>query len=250
MTEICVITAVHPDRSDHLMRTYESIRSQQGVDWTWCVVIDGPGPEIEIERVRDKRIRRYRLDRPRGAAYCRNTAVLLDRSPLLRNLDGDDFLYGESSLALAVANLQRPRVGFAVSVTLDQLPDGSRTEFASTFTPYGRISRGYWGTTWRQRRYFDMRAHTLACRRDLYWVAGGYRAMEFAEDVTLIVSMNEICDGWFEETPSSVYRQWPGQMSAPPDRPWQLDETYSQVSEAVASVRSFRHGGPPDNCPD
>jgi len=63
--------------------------------------------------------------------------------------------------------------------------------------------------------------------------------MQFAEDVTLIVSMNELCEGWFERTPSSIYRLWSGQMSAAPERPWELDATYREVTQSVGSLRRW-----------
>lgn len=63
--------------------------------------------------------------------------------------------------------------------------------------------------------------------------------MEFAEDVTLIVTMNELSDGWFEQVPGSMYRMWHGQLSAQSSRPWQLDVTYEQVTESISSYRSW-----------
>lgn len=237
--EIAVITTVDPSRTDHLMSTYQSLQEQIDVNWEWCVYFDGPGVQHPLESTSDSRVKVRRGDRSRGAAFGRNCAVLMSRSEFLRNLDADDLLIGTTALSLCLNNLMRPGIGFCVTVTADQKHDGSLTNFESRFTPYGVLPRGYWGSAWIEHRFLDMRAHTLGCRKDLYWVCGGYRAMQFAEDVTLIVSMNELCEGWFERTPSSIYRLWSGQMSAAPERPWELDATYREVTQSVGSLRRW-----------
>lgn len=240
MADIAVITSVHPAKSEYLMDAYESLQMQT-VDWQWSVYFDGSGPEHPLEMVGDPRVTVRRGVASKGASHGRNSAVLMSDAPLIRNLDGDDLLAESRSLEDCCQNLARPGIGYCLSPTIDRDVSGAEQVFSPTFTPYGRIPLGYWGAAWERQRFLDVRVHTLACRRDVYWMCGGYRAMDFAEDVTLVVAMSELVAGWLERRPGSVYRSWPGQVSAAKDRPWQLDATYSQVTEAVVSFRKWVH---------
>ncbi|MET9327770.1 glycosyltransferase [Tsukamurella sp. NPDC003166] len=233
---IAVITAVLPQSTDYLDSAYESLRRQDLLDWEWSIVFDGTGGAVSDRIATDSRVLINHNPERRGVAHGRNSAILASSAPILRNLDADDALVEVDALSTVVHALSDESVGFHLSATVDREEDGSDSVFAAIRTEPGRMRRGYWADEWITRRYLDVRANTLAVRRDLYWYVGGYRAMQFAEDVSLIAALNEVSEGWYEPRALSMYRKWPGQTSAG-TRPWEFEASYTDITRAILSAR-------------
>lgn len=231
MREVTVVTAVSLSMSDFVTETWESVRSQVGVDWEYVVAFDGEGPRHPLEDVVDDRLTVLRAGRQVGVAQARNLALSASSAPLIRNLDGDDMFSDPHALARSVAPLDDPEVLFTMTAASDLLPDGSVLAFP-TFE--GLIPRGYVLDNWSDEKPLPLHPTTVTVRRDVYWRVGGYRALSLGEDTALLAAVNEVGVGWSVEQPSVLYRKHPGQVTA--DRPASVLVPYASVREQIRNA--------------
>ena len=111
MNTVPAVSIVIPNFNclEYLPRCFESIRSQQEVDYEIIVIDDGSTDGslewLRAEREQDERIQVY-AEKGLGAGAARNLAVQISRSDLIAFLDADDYWY-EGKLAKQVKHHQQ-----------------------------------------------------------------------------------------------------------------------------------------------
>jgi glycosyltransferase involved in cell wall biosynthesis len=221
MNTLSVVTAVDPDRSEHLPATWASLVGQVLPDqwtWEWLVQCDGVD-QAGQDRVRsllpdDPRVS-YGASRKGGPGIARTMTLARASGSLIKTLDADDRL---TNVALArdvdALTNQGRGIGWAASrVVNDQ--DGTRTPHYPYDPPNGRIRSGsaYHAYTKEQYRILVHPA-TLCVRYPLLIALGGWMALPASEDTGLLMALDAIADGWFTAEAGMIYRLWAPQMSA------------------------------------
>lgn len=216
MRTISVITAVHPEKVDHLKAAYESLAAQalpNDWEWEWLVQQDGLGSEVASVLPGDPRIK-FGSNRHGGPATARTMALARATGELVRVLDGDDQLPGGALYRDIEAITGNADVCWTTSRVLDLLPDGTTAGFEGD-PPPGLIERGDVHRYWLAH---DFRASvhpaTLCVSTRILLMLGGWMALPASEDTGLLLALNAVSFGYFISEPGLLYRKWDGQSTA------------------------------------
>lgn len=219
MKTMSVITAVDPQRSEHLSDTWTSLASQAlPDDWSmeWLVQCDSVDA-ADQRRVRsllpdDARIS-FAASRKGGPGIARTMALARAQGSMVKTLDADDRLT-PGVLARDIAALSQQGIGWAASRVMDDR-EGHLTPHYPYDPSDGRLRSG---SVYRAYKHEDYRilVHpaTLCVRFSLLVALGGWMALPASEDTGLLMALDAISDGWFHEQVGMIYRRWAPQMSA------------------------------------
>lgn len=187
VTQIALLTPVHPRKAAFLDDAAASVFSLTDVNWRWYVQVDGaeagslsmaghPGVQIAYN------------GQHLGTAATRNRALACVDSPYVATLDADDLLE-PSGLAPLVEALERdPAAGFAIGGAIDFFPDG-HSELAQKSCPYpvGRIARGAIEDRWLSAGSEGVFIGAVCWRTDVLLQLGGWSALAGMEDTDLLL---------------------------------------------------------------
>lgn len=215
---VSVITAVDPDRSAHLPEVWESLSSQQlpdGWKWEWLVQCDGVEEDAQ-RTVRallpaDERVS-FGASRKGGPGIARTMALARAGGGLVKTLDADDRLTPDV-LARDVSACTQGGICWSASRVLDDR-DGTRSPHYPDDPPDGRLQSGTVYAAYRNGYRILVHPATLCVRYDVLLALGGWMALPASEDTALLLALDAVSDGWFNETVGMIYRRWEPQMSA------------------------------------
>lgn len=210
-----MLTAVLPDRSDHLGACARSV-GVAATHWAgpceWVLAVDGPAPEVLLATVRQElagtgvELRPVPLTTQQGVAAARNHALRASRGQIIVVLDADDELL-PGALSVYAAPLQsHSTCGWVAAGHVD--------------------AEGQWNPAWPQRvaraftagelvdawsSPFLWHPNNLAVRRELALAVGGWPALRYGEDRALLLTVSEHAAGVFVPSATVHHRRWAGQ---------------------------------------
>ncbi len=217
MPVISILTACAASDAPLLEGAYRSLVSQSLEDWEWVLVEDGPTTAAAGMVARDDRVRWTNLAVTGGPANARNLGAGTARAGLLRNLDADDYLASEDTLAVTVAAFAaHSRMRYVVGPVLDVLPDGSTVSYPSPVPP-GTIAPGVLYDGWRSRGHVgSVHPTSLAVRTTDFLRRGGYPGLTSSEDTAFLLPLSVQHPGFLLTDPVTMHRVRPGSLSAQP----------------------------------
>jgi hypothetical protein len=224
-----ILTAVLPEKSQHLVETAgsvlhaKSMLAERGVVARWHLVFDG---EIELARV-DPRVRAAAdrilvLGRRCGVSAARNSGLVGCAAEMLMPLDGDDVLHPEGVAAAVTLLGARAELGWVAGVA-EIASEGARSHpegvSAGRVGPDGRLwSAGELGYAPERPWVGDADGafcpSAVVMRTELVWAAGGWPAIPAAEDKGLLLRVSAMADGVQLAVPLISYRIWSEQTTA------------------------------------
>jgi len=134
---------------------------------------------------------------------------------LVKTLDADDQLT-EGALARDVVAHQQPNVYWSASRVLDWR-EGETSPHYPWDPQAGRIKSGMVYGAYRNNFRILVHPATLCIKFQLLVALGGWMALPASEDTALLLALDAVCDGWFNDEVGMNYRRWEPQMSANTD---------------------------------
>lgn len=196
--KVSVVTAVAPDRDDHVAEAAASIRyARTKIALQWVVVWDGgaqgalPGADVVLEGRAGS-----------GVACTRNVALAALAAPYVTVLDADDMLVVDGLLAACAAFDADPELGW---VGLSRkFPDGSATKH--TFADSCDFSPGELAQAWQAPLMFH--PNSVVLRTEVLQAVGGWPAVASNEDLGMILCASELAAGRKIPATLTQYRVW------------------------------------------
>jgi len=234
MPDISVFTACSPADVAFLQDGFESLRGQEGVDWEWVIVEDGPTIAAASVQDWDSRIRWSNTPHVAGPANARTLAITLATAPTIRNLDADDFLSGDSVLASTVQVFrEHSDVEYVVGPVVDLDESGALTHHDEVLS-YGRIEPGVLFRGWRDNGHVGVVHPTsLAARKSSVLARGGYPGLASSEDTALLLPLSQRATGYFMPIPVTVHRKRQGSITS---MDWHKDLQATQLRHAFIEL--------------
>ena len=234
MPDISVITACAPADASFLQDGFESLKVQVGVDWEWVIVEDGPTIAAASVQDWDSRIRWSNTPHVAGPANARNLAITMATAPIIRNLDADDYVGGNSVLASTVLVFhEHSDVEYVVGPVVDLDESGQLTHHDEVL-PSGRIEPGVLFRGWRDNGHVGVVHPTsLAARRGSVLARGGYPGLASSEDTALLLPLSQRATGYFMPTPVAVQRKRHGSITS---TDWHNDLEAAQLRHAFIEL--------------
>lgn len=244
---ISVITAVDPDRAEHLPEAWTSLRDQELPDdwgWEWLVQCDSTDPSA-VKHVRallpaadDKRVS-FGSSRAGGPGIARNMALARSEGALIKTLDADDRLT-PGVLARDIHACLQPGVRWSASRVLNDHGNGELIEHFEQNPSPGRVRSlsaymAYTHENWR----ILVHPASLCINADALLALGGWMALPASEDTGLLLALDSVGDGWFHDEPGMLYRRWNPQMSAQPEH---VDQAELDARRALIVARARAMG--------
>lgn len=215
---LTVITAVDPNRATYLPEAWESLVSQELPDdwqWEWLVQCDGVETAAQ-DAVRallptDERVS-FGASRKGGPGIARTMALARANGQFVKTLDADDRLT-PGALARDIAALQQRGICWSASRVLDDR-NGEQSPHYPYDPPEGRLRSGSVYKAYHNGYRILVHPATLCVKYPLLIALGGWMALPASEDTALLLALDAVSDGWFNETVGMLYRRWEPQMSA------------------------------------
>lgn len=223
-----VLTAVLPEKSEHLGDTARSVLkvrgelAEHGVAVRWHLVFDGPADLVGFEpAVAEAADRVLTLPRRCGASTARNSGLVGCDTGLLMPLDGDDILRSEGVLAAVELLSSRPDLGWVAGVA-NIWGDGQKHPEAGNALRLGPDGRSWpaGSLKYSPERPWVGAAEDAFCpsavvmRTGLVWDAGGWPAVPVAADKGLLLKVSSLSAGVQLDVPFISYRMWSEQTTA------------------------------------
>ena len=236
MHKLAIITAVAPDRADHLHETAQSVaQTRNHLNIQWIVVWDGVSTQ-PVEHA-DAQLTTGKLCS--GASVSRNTALPTVEAEYLLKLDADDVLNPEGVAATIHQLEKNPDAGWAAANMLIH-GTGERTEhWANTPETYpeGTLA-GLWTVP------FPLHPGAVIYRTDRVLQAAGWPALNSAENLGLLLHVAEDTQGLRVPDVLVYHRQWDAQESQQEYAP-QREEQALKTIRATINARRGRTGREP-----
>lgn len=218
MRTISVITAVDPNRSEHLSQTWESLQPQtlpENWGFEWLVQCDDTSADaqdlVRSKLPNDPRIS-FSASPTGGPGVARTMALERANGGLVKTLDADDQL-GAGVLARDIAACTQRGIIWSASRVVDEHEDGTRTPHYPYDPPAGRIRDNSLYIAYTQQDRILVHPATLCVRVDHLLALGGWMALSSSEDTGLLLALDSLYSGWFNEEIGLIYRRWGPQMS-------------------------------------
>ena len=202
--DLTIVTAIAPDRDDHLGETEQSVHEARvHLDIQWVVVWDGEASRQikEADVVLCGR-------RNSGIACTRNLALRHITAPLVTSLDADDLIVGDGARAAHARLHTDPALGWVgLSRTLI---DGAPTRH--TLAGEQHFGPGQLSESWRSP--FPFHPNSVVLRTDLLRAVGGWPAVASNEDLGMVLRVSEEAAGLVIPDVLTRYRVWDRQEVA------------------------------------
>lgn len=225
---ITLITAVDPDRDDHLSDTAASVDSlRQFMSVQWIVVWDGnasrPVPDASV--VLEGRA-------GSGIACTRNLALPFIASPFVAPLDADDLIEpAGANIALAELLHKEEIDWIGLSRTfLDGTPTHHSVRDTRSFEPGGLAE------SWTAP--FPFHPNSVVVRSKLLRLAGGWPAIATNEDLGMILRVSELGGGKMIPDVLTHYRVWEKQEVARADYPVTKQLAFAYIMASLNELRA------------
>ena len=236
MHKLAIITAVAPDRADHLHEPAQSVaQTRNHLNIQWIVVWDGVSTQ-PVEHA-DAQLTTGKLCS--GASVARNTALPTVEAEYLLKLDADDVLNPEGVAATIHQLEKNPDAGWAAANMLIH-GTGERTEhWANTPETYpeGALA-GLWTVP------FPLHPGAVIYCTDRVLQAAGWPALNSAENLGLLLHVAEDTQGLRVPDVLVYHRQWDAQESQQEYAP-QREEQALKTIRATINARRGRTGREP-----
>jgi hypothetical protein len=155
-------------------------------------------------------------------------------APIIRNLDADDYISGDSVLArTAQVFHEHPDVEYVVGPVVDLDESGQLTHHDEVL-PSGRIAPGVLFRGWRDNGHVGVVHPTsLAARKSSVLARGGYPGLASSEDTALLLPLSQRATGYFMPTPVAVQRK---RHSSITSTDWHNDLEAAQLRHAFIEL--------------
>lgn len=201
---LTIVTAIAPDRDEHLNETEQSVREARvHLDIQWIVVWDG-----EASRQIDEADVVLCGRRNSGIACTRNLALSHIAAPLVTSLDADDLIVVDGARAAHERLHADPTLGW-VGLSRTFI-DGSPTKH--TLADEQFFGPGQLSESWRSPFLFH--PNSVVLRTDLLRAVGGWPAVASNEDLGMVLRVSEEAAGAVTPEILTRYRVWARQEVA------------------------------------
>jgi glycosyltransferase involved in cell wall biosynthesis len=217
MPLISIVTATLHPRDDFLLQAWQSILASTPTNWDfeWCLQEDGELPTLHGNLpFDDPRIRYAANNIQAGAAATRNAAIARAKGKWILNLDSDDY-YTASGLSLLTELIDtHPGCVWIAGRAHDYLDEEHRLIEFPNYLPDGRIESKQFLELWQESDLiFPYVPGGAGVRADVLRAIGGYPALPFGEDVSMLGAVAALGPGAHTTQPVFHYRRWRGQTT-------------------------------------
>lgn len=212
MPRLSVLTAVYGVPA-YFHELADSVLSQDlpdGWDLEWLIQEDGPATDqVTALAARDERCRTGANGVHRGTAATRNAALARAGGEYVRTVDQDDLLL-PGSLADGVNVLRRrPSVHWVAAQADDLTAQGRRPHPSSL--PAGVIAPGTLGDHLLAHATVPVHGAGLTVRTVTLRALGGWAGVPRSDDVSVLIALSELTEGYLSPEVTWLYRRHPGQ---------------------------------------
>ena len=244
---ISVLTASGRAAHRHLLDAYESLLTQDGVEWEWVIHLDGAHRTLPAGVRNDPRVRVEANGERLGIAITRNRALMRARGERIQNLDDDDMLTCDSLARLSAALDRHPACAFAFGDSRGADARGALQ--ANLRAPHGVLAPGalfdLWMTDgWSERTFPPLAPSAIMWRRAILLAAGGWRAMSGCEDTALLMGVAEIYPSVGIGAATIVIREHPARTSLSPAFRAAKTGHWEFIREQVLALRALSQHAP------
>jgi glycosyltransferase involved in cell wall biosynthesis len=239
MPLLSIITATLHPRDDFLLQAWESILASAPTNWDfeWLLQEDGDAPTlIGNLPVNDPRIKYAANNIHAGAAATRNAAIARAEGEWIFNLDSDDYYTADGLSGLTRLVDEHPDCIWVSGRAHDYLDKEHQLIEFPNYLPDGRIESEQFLELWKQSGLiFPYVPGCAGVRADMLHALGGYPALPFGEDVSLLGAVAALGPGAYTSTPIYHYRRWSGQSTQ--QKAVKLWHRHDEEHQRIAAIR-------------
>lgn len=233
MRTLSLLTAVHPDRDEHISDTAASVAATKTaaarIGWTvnWIVVFDGP-PRRPLTLPAADLV--TSLPHHRGVSAARNVAHRYATGDWVTPLDGDDVLDADGITAV----LSAVTTGDGWIATNRLLMAGHRTRH--WISEPRSWAAGELAEHWTAP--MSCHPNSVIAERQLVTYAGLWpEHLEVNEDLAWLLALSEHSPGRFDPTITLHYRVWHRQVVADPSYPERKRRAFRRIEHDINRMR-------------